>query len=98
MTLSWDPDDQRVVIEVFPFNEPAVVTPEQLEDLDEEEFEASPTRSSSCGSSRVPARAFVKRASRSSRPAAPAAPSAGTRSTPTVICACGPTASGDGDP
>src|SRR3954466_8063279 len=30
MTLSWDPDDERVVIEVFPFNEAAVVSPDQL--------------------------------------------------------------------
>jgi uncharacterized repeat protein (TIGR03847 family) len=36
MTLSWDADDERVVIEVFPFTEAAVVSPEQLaEDLEE---------------------------------------------------------------
>ena len=35
MTLSWDPDDERVVIEVFPYTEAAVVSPEQLdEELD----------------------------------------------------------------
>src|SRR5689334_19200840 len=32
MTLSWDPSDQRVVIEVFPFSEAAVVTPDQLDE------------------------------------------------------------------
>ena len=38
MTLSWDAADERVVIEVFPFTEAAVVSPEQLdEDLEEPE-------------------------------------------------------------
>ena len=38
MTLSWDPDDERVVIEVFPYTEAAVVSPEQLdEELEEPE-------------------------------------------------------------
>ncbi|NHC23211.1 DUF3090 domain-containing protein [Nocardioides sp. IC4_145] len=38
MTLSWDPDDERVVIEVFPFTEAAVVSPEQVdEDFEEPE-------------------------------------------------------------
>lgn len=32
MTLSWDPEDERVVIEVFPFNEAAVVSPDQVEE------------------------------------------------------------------
>src|SRR5688572_28243967 len=32
MTLSWDPDDERVVIEVFPFTEAAVVSPDQLDE------------------------------------------------------------------
>ena len=40
MTLSWDADDERVVIEVFPFNEAAVVSPEQVdEDFQEPEPE-----------------------------------------------------------
>ncbi len=38
MTLSWDPQDQRIVIEVFPFTEAAVVSPEQV-DQDFEEPE-----------------------------------------------------------
>ncbi len=38
MTLSWDPDDERVVIEVFPYTEAAVVSPDQLdEELEEPE-------------------------------------------------------------
>lgn len=36
MTLSWDEDDQRIVIEVFPFNEATVVTPDQPEEEIEE--------------------------------------------------------------
>lgn len=36
MTLSWDPDDKRVVIEVFPYNESAVLSPDQVgQDLEE---------------------------------------------------------------
>ena len=59
MTLSWDPDDERVVIEVFPFNEDAVVSPDQLEeDLQEPEPEEVLLVRIDAGS----ARAFVKRA------------------------------------
>ena len=40
MTLAWDPSDERVVIEVFPFTEAAVVTPDQVdEDFEEPEPE-----------------------------------------------------------
>jgi uncharacterized repeat protein (TIGR03847 family) len=36
MTLSWDPTDERVVIEVFPFSDVNVVGPDQLgQDLEE---------------------------------------------------------------
>ena len=38
MTLSWDPETERVVIEVFPYSEAAVVAPDQLE----EDFEEDP--------------------------------------------------------
>lgn len=58
MTLSWDPDDERVVIEVFPYTEAAVVSPEQV-DQDFEEPEPDEVLLV-----RVPAgvaRAFVKR-------------------------------------
>jgi len=38
MTLSWDSSTERIVIEVFPYTEAAVVSPEQLdEDLEEPE-------------------------------------------------------------
>jgi uncharacterized repeat protein (TIGR03847 family) len=38
MTLSWDSGAERIVIEVFPFTEAAVVSPDQLdEDLEEPE-------------------------------------------------------------
>lgn len=40
MTLSWDPEAGRIVVEVFPFTEAAVVSPEQRgEDLEEPEPE-----------------------------------------------------------
>ena len=59
MTLSWDPADERVVIEVFPFTEAAVVTPDQLdEDFEEPEPEEVFLVRLPAGS----ARAFVKRA------------------------------------
>src|SRR4051794_8065654 len=71
MTLSWDPGDERVVIEVFPFTEAAVVTPDQLEeDLEEPEPDE-------VFLVRIPAglaRAFVKRAEQvleAGRPACP---------------------------
>jgi uncharacterized repeat protein (TIGR03847 family) len=58
MTLSWDPTDQRIVIEVFPYTEAAVVSPEQL---DEDFEEPDPEEVFLV---RIPAgvaRAFVKR-------------------------------------
>ncbi|GAB3262959.1 DUF3090 domain-containing protein [Nocardioides dilutus] len=61
MTLSWDPDDERVVIEVFPFTEAAVVSPDQVdEDFEEPEPEEIFLVRLDAGS----ARAFVKRAER----------------------------------
>jgi uncharacterized repeat protein (TIGR03847 family) len=59
MTLSWDAADNRVVIEVFPFTEAAVVSPEQLgEDLEEPE----PEEIFLVRIAAAQARAFVKRA------------------------------------
>jgi uncharacterized repeat protein (TIGR03847 family) len=59
MTLSWDPSDERVVIEVFPYTEAAVVSPDQLEeDFEEPEPEEVFLVRIPAG----PARAFVKRA------------------------------------
>ena len=63
MTLSWDPSDERVVIEVFPYSEAAVITPEQVADLDDEDFEEP--EPDEVFLVRIPAgtaRAFVKRA------------------------------------
>ena len=59
MTLSWDSSDERVVIEVFPYTEAAVVSPEQVdEDFEEPEPDEIFLVRISAGS----ARAFVKRA------------------------------------
>jgi uncharacterized repeat protein (TIGR03847 family) len=63
MTLSWDPSDERLVIEVFPYSEAAVITPEQVADLDDEDFEEP--EPDEVFLVRIPAgtaRAFVKRA------------------------------------
>lgn len=71
MTLSWDPDLQRVVIEVFPFTEAAVVTPDQL---DEDFEEPEPDEVLLVRLPAGPARAFVKRAAQvldAGRPSCP---------------------------
>ena len=63
MTLSWDASDERLVIEVFPYSEAAVITPEQVADLDDEDFEEP--EPDEVFLVRIPAgtaRAFVKRA------------------------------------
>ena len=59
MTLSWEPDDERVVIEVFPFSEAAVVGPDQL---DEEVEEPEPEEVFLVRITAGAARAFVERA------------------------------------
>jgi uncharacterized repeat protein (TIGR03847 family) len=59
MTLSCDPGDERVVIEVFPYTEAAVVTPDQL---DEDFEEPDPEEVFLVRLPAGPARAFVKRA------------------------------------
>jgi uncharacterized repeat protein (TIGR03847 family) len=59
MTLAWEPKAERVVIEVFPYTEAAVVSPEQLdEDLEEPEPDEVFVVRITAGA----ARAFVKRA------------------------------------
>ncbi|WP_160007604.1 DUF3090 domain-containing protein [Nocardioides sp. AX2bis] len=58
MTLSWDPDDERVVIEVFPFVEAAVVGPDQVDD---EADEPEPDEMMLVRLEPGTARAFVKR-------------------------------------
>ncbi|CAB4695369.1 MAG: DUF3090 family protein [Actinobacteria bacterium] len=71
MTLSWDPDDERVVIEVFPYTEAAVLAPDQV-DQDFEEPEPDEVLLV-----RIPAglaRAFVKRSAQvldAGRPSCP---------------------------
>ena len=63
MTLSWDTSDERLVIEVFPYSEAAVITPEQVADLDDQDFEEP--EPDEVFLVRIPAgaaRAFVKRA------------------------------------
>jgi uncharacterized repeat protein (TIGR03847 family) len=71
MTLSWDPADSRVVIEVFPFTEAAVVSPEQVEeDFEEPEPDELLLVRIPAGA----ARAFVKRATQvlsAGRPSCP---------------------------
>jgi uncharacterized repeat protein (TIGR03847 family) len=59
MTLSWDPSDERVVIEVFPYTEAAVVSPDQL---DEELTEPEPDEIFLVRIDAGTARAFVQRA------------------------------------
>ena len=59
MTLAWEPEDQRVVIEVFPFSEAAVVSPEQL---DEDIVEPEPEEVLLVRLTPGAARAFVQRA------------------------------------
>ena len=60
MTLSWDPHDERVVIEVFPFTEAAVVTPDQV-GLDEDFEEPEPDEVLLVRLAAGVARAFVQR-------------------------------------
>jgi uncharacterized repeat protein (TIGR03847 family) len=60
MTLSWDPDDERVVIEVFPFEEIAI--PGGDEELAAELEELEPDEVFLVRISPGAARAFVKRA------------------------------------
>jgi len=59
MTLSWDPADERVVIEVFPYTEAAVLSPDQV---DEEVEEPEPDEIFLVRIGAGAARAFVKRA------------------------------------
>ena len=59
MTLSWDPTDERVVIEVFPYTEAAVLAPDQV---DEEVEEPEPDEIFLVRLTAGAARAFVGRA------------------------------------
>ena len=62
MTLSWDGADERVVIEVFPFTEAAVVSPEQLQEDLEDLLEPEPEEIFLVRITAAAARAFVERA------------------------------------
>jgi uncharacterized repeat protein (TIGR03847 family) len=58
MTLSWDPQDERIVIDVYPFTEAAVVSPDQV---DEDFEEPEPDELFRVRISAAMARAFVQR-------------------------------------
>jgi uncharacterized repeat protein (TIGR03847 family) len=58
MTLSWDPQDERIVIEVYPFTEAAVVSPDQV---DQDFEEPEPEELFLVRISAAMARAFVQR-------------------------------------
>lgn len=58
MTLSWEAAGERIVIEVFPFNEAAVVSPEQIE---EDFTEPEPDEVFLVRITAAHARAFVQR-------------------------------------
>ena len=62
MTLSWDGTDERVVIEVFPFTEAAVVSPSSSRRTSRTCSSPSPTRSCSSACLPAAARSFVERA------------------------------------
>ncbi len=62
MTLSWDLGEELVVIEVFPFTEAAVVSPEQLQEDLEDLLEPEPEEILLVRLSAAAARAFVERA------------------------------------
>ena len=80
MTLSWDSTDERIVIEVFPFVEAAVVSPEQVgEDLTEPEPEEVFLVRIGAGE----ARAFVKRVAQVVKAGRPDCPFCGQPIDPT---------------
>jgi uncharacterized repeat protein (TIGR03847 family) len=61
MTLSWDATDERVVIEVFPYTEAAVVSPEQLQEDLEDLLEPEPEEIFLVRITAAAARSFVER-------------------------------------
>jgi uncharacterized repeat protein (TIGR03847 family) len=75
MTLSWDPDDERVVIEVFPFTEAAVVTPDQV---DQDFEEPEPDEVFLVRLTAASARSFVKRAEQVLEAGRPSCPFCGS--------------------
>lgn len=75
MTLSWDPSDERVVIEVFPYTEAAIVAPDQV-DEDFEEPDADEVFLVRITA--AVARSFVKRAEQVLEAGRPSCPFCGT--------------------
>ncbi len=75
MTLSWDPADERVVIEVFPFTEAAVVSPEQV---DQDFEEPEPDEVFLVRITAAAARSFVQRAEQVLEAGRPSCPFCGT--------------------
>ena len=61
MTLSWDGSDDRLVIEVFPFTEAAVVSPEQVEEGLDDLLEPEPDEIFLVRLTAAAARSFVER-------------------------------------
>ena len=74
MTLSWDGADERVVIEVFPFTEAAVVSPEQLQEDLEDLLEPEPDEIFLVRLTAAAARSFVERVAVRDRRRAPRLP------------------------
>ncbi len=75
MTLSWDPADERVVIEVFPFTEAAVVSPEQV---DQDFEEPEPDEVFLIRITAAAARSFVQRAEQVLEAGRPSCPFCGS--------------------
>lgn len=74
MTLSWDASDERVVIEVFPYAEAAVISPEQLAEGTQDLQEPEPDEILLVRITPAGARAFVHRTAQvleAGRPACP---------------------------
>ncbi|GAB2757637.1 DUF3090 domain-containing protein [Nocardioides salsibiostraticola] len=80
MTLSWDPNDGKIVIEVFPYSEAAVVAPDQV-DQDFEEPEADEVLMVRLDPGH--ARAFVQRTSQVIEAGRPGCPFCGNPMDPT---------------
>ena len=79
MTLSWDPDDERVVVEVFPYSEAAVVSPEQI---DEDVEEPEPDELLLVRLPAAVARSFVQRATKVVEAGRPSCPFCGSAMDP----------------